>query len=230
VLEGDQGLWAALTNRPADPHRTTRGLGERWETERITVKPYPACQLLHAALDATAAAVRGQAVEPGGVAEVAVTVHPDGASVVCEPAAVKLAPRTPYDAKFSLPWSVAALLVDADVTVATYAPESLGRRDVLDLARRVRPLTTDGAGLAADAPARAVVRLHDGRELSAEVPRSRGGPEAPLDEADLLRKVAGLTGSEASGRRLRDAVRGLEVAPDLTQLVSAFAQAAGGER
>ena len=54
-------------------------------------------------------------------------MHPDSASVVSEPAVVKVAPRTSYDAKFSLPWSVAALLLDGDIAVATYDPGSVAR-------------------------------------------------------------------------------------------------------
>ncbi|TMR27748.1 MmgE/PrpD family protein, partial [Nonomuraea zeae] len=50
VLEGEHGLYGALLGRPG--LRPSEDLGEVWEVTRITVKPYPACQLLHAALDA----------------------------------------------------------------------------------------------------------------------------------------------------------------------------------
>ena len=40
--------------------------------------------------------------------------------IVCEPAAVKRAPRTDYDAKFSLPFTVAAALLEGRVGVSTF--------------------------------------------------------------------------------------------------------------
>ena len=106
-------------------------------------------------------------------------MHPDSASVVWEPAAVKVAPRTSYDAKFSLPWSVAALLLDGDIAVATYDP-GVGRpprgrragragpyrRDRRRRRRRRRSPGTSGSRCATAAPSRA-------RSTAARAARSR---------------------------------------------------------
>ena len=37
---------------PVTAEQLTEGLGDRWEVESITLKPYPLCQLSHASLDA----------------------------------------------------------------------------------------------------------------------------------------------------------------------------------
>jgi 2-methylcitrate dehydratase PrpD len=231
VLEGPAGLWAALSARRADPERVLSGLGETWEVTRITIKPYPACQLSHAALDATAGLL-GELRAAGGAAEVAelvAAVHPDSAAIVCEPAGDKVCPRTPYDAKFSLPWSLAALLVDGGVSVATYTPESVRRPEVAGLAGRVRTVLAPSDRVAADAPGRVVVRLRDGRELTGAVDRSRGGPDAPLDDDAVMDKVLGLAGSAPAVPKLAMTVRDLADQPDLTALVELVAAAASGE-
>jgi 2-methylcitrate dehydratase PrpD len=199
VLEGPNGVWAALSSRPADPDRVLRGLGTTWEVERITIKPYPACQLSHSTLDA-AAAVWPDLIAAGGVAEVAevvAMVHPDSAAIVSEPEAIKAHPRTPYDAKFSLPWSVAALLIDGGVSIDTYDPASVGRPEVAELATRVRTVLAPSDTVAAAAPGRVVVRLRDGRELAGEVAHSRGGPDAPLDDDAIATKLLLLGGDPA---------------------------------
>ena len=126
-------------------------------------------------------------------------MHPDSASVVSEPAAVKVAPRTPYDAKFSLPWSVAALLLDGDIAVATYDPGSVARPEVAALAGRVRTVVTGGDGVAADAPGHVRVTLRDGSTLEGAVNRSTGGPQSPLSDADLHGKFLGNAGESARG-------------------------------
>ena len=166
VLEGDKGLYAALSGRPAHPVRVLAGLGERWETAAIAFKPYPACQLLHATLDAVAS-VLAEVPDPGRVASVVADVHPDSAMIVCEPWSAKLRPQTAYDAKFSLPWSVAALISDRNVGLATYSPASIARPEIAALAARVQVRRTESAGSAAKA--------------------ARPGPDPPQRRADRHR-------------------------------------------
>jgi 2-methylcitrate dehydratase PrpD len=228
VLEGPAGLWAALSDRPANPDRVLHGLGETWEVTRITIKPYPACQLSHATLDAVAA-VLPDLVAAGGVGEVSevvALVHPDSAAIVSEPAPDKVRPRTPYDAKFSLPWSVAAQLIDGSVSVETYAPASVGRLDVAELAARVRTVLAPSAAVAADAPGRVILRLRGGRELVGEVPRSRGGPDAPLDDDAVAAKLLSLAGDAMVVRELADTVRDLAHLPSMESRLALVARAA----
>jgi 2-methylcitrate dehydratase PrpD len=234
VLEGPHGLYAALSDRPADPESVVAGLGTRWETTEITIKPYPSCQLMHATLDAVRAALAGVpdvagsagVRAPADVVEVVADVHPDSAAVVSEPASVKVAPRTPYDAKFSLPWSVAALLVDGEVTVATYDPASIARPEIAALAARVRSVPADSAVVAADAPGHVRLRLADGRTVDGAVERSIGGPAAPLSDDAVLAKFLANAGPTEQARGLAAALAGLGVDPATTPAVLATAAAA----
>ncbi len=227
VFEGEYGFYRALARREADSSAILAGLGDRWEAARITVKPYPACQLMHAQLDAAhkARAELGSA-EPGtaeearglaeAVAEVVVEAHPDAASIVC--ATGKETPRSAYDAKFSLPWSVAAMLVDGSVTVATY--DRIDRPEVLALAARVRTEVVDFGGAAADQPGRVRVRTADGRTGAAEVARSGGGPDDPGIDRLVTAKAAGNLGP--GGEEVIASALGLAQASSLTPLIRAL--------
>ncbi|GAA4082765.1 MmgE/PrpD family protein [Nonomuraea soli] len=162
VLEGPYGLYGALLGLPGlDP---VTELGERWEVTRIGVKPYPACQLLHASLDAA----RGLT---GDIEEIVAEVHPDTAPIVCGEG--KDRPRTPYDAKFSLPWSVAAMIVDGEVTVRTYA--DVDRPEVAALAARIRHEVVPFPGVAAAQPGRLRIRFADGTSTVAQAPPGLAG-------------------------------------------------------
>ncbi len=224
VLEGPHGIYAALSARPADLAAVTGDLGRRWETTRITIKPYPSCQLMHATLDAVRAL---PPLDPEQITEVVAQVHPDSAAVVCEPADVKTAPRTSYDAKFSLPWSVAALLLDGDLGVGSYALDSVRRPAPVALAARVRTELTAGEGVAADAYGHVVAHLADGTTREGRVPCSSGGPDAPLSDDALLAKFRSNAGPEAAP--LATALQSLGEDPAVTPSRIAAAAAAALE-
>jgi 2-methylcitrate dehydratase PrpD len=218
VLDGPHSVYAALSARPADLDAVVGELGERWETTRIGIKPYPSCQLMHTSLDATRQ-VLDRIPSADAVAEIVAQVHPDSAPTVCEPVDRKVAPRTSYDAKFSLPWSVAALIVDGDVGVPTYELDSILRPEVAALSAKVRSVVTPTDGVAADAPGRVDITLTDGTVLTGEVARSAGGPDNPLSDDALLAKFFGNVGGEtAASRELADRVLGLADEKDLTRI------------
>jgi 2-methylcitrate dehydratase PrpD len=220
VLDGPHGIYAALSARPADLSAVTDGLGERWEVERITIKPYPSCQLMHVTLDALAN-LRERLPAADQVEAITAYVHPDSAPTVCEPADVKVTPRSVYDAKFSLPWSVAALLVDGRIGVDTYDEASIARPEVAALAAKVTTVVEDlsGGGVAADAPGKVEVVLVDGTVLTAETPRSLGGPDHPLSDDQLLAKFFANAGGEVPvARELSDRLLALDAEPNLTRI------------
>ncbi|HEX9776359.1 MAG TPA: MmgE/PrpD family protein [Actinomycetota bacterium] len=192
IIEGEHGLfrlYAGATVESLSP------LGSTWETTRITIKPYPACQLSHASLDALLAA----GVPADDVASLTFELPADSIAIVCEPAEVKRAPRTPYEGKFSLPYCAAALLLDGGLTLESFDPAALARAGVLQLAEGVsaRPRLFDGAP--ADAPGIVEARMLDGQIVRAEVPTSRGGPSHPLTDDELLTKFEANAGGTEAG-------------------------------
>lgn len=206
-LEGEFGLYRVFADARPD-QGVLASLGEEWEIEQITIKPYPACQLIHATLDA-AHRLRETVGDYRTLREVTAYVPGTVALVVCEPPDQKVAPATPYDAKFSLPWSVAAMLVDGEVGVSTYDAHQLGRPDVAALSARIRHVLVDYDGPDAEAPGRLLATTVDGDRAEAFVPRSSGTPAHPLSADALRAKVTGNLGGGEPVQRLVDAVDAL---------------------
>lgn len=225
VLEGPRGLYAALAGADPDLEAVVGGLGERWETGRIGIKPYPACQLMHATLDAVAAAIAAREVRAADVAEVVAAVHPDSAAVVCDPDRDLTRPLNPYDAKFSLPWSVAALLLDGFVSESTYAIESVRRPEVAALAAKVRTESAPSDRVAGDASGQVRVRLHNGEVLDGAVARSAGGPDAPLSPEALRAKFLANAGGGVAASRLWQTLVDIDELTDLSYLTEQFSEA-----
>ncbi|SFK81474.1 2-methylcitrate dehydratase PrpD [Streptosporangium canum] len=212
VFEGRYGLYGALAGRPVGGAAVLAGLGERWELTRITIKPYPVCQLSHAALDA---AVRLRPKLGGrDVDEIVVEIHPDAAQFVCGPGRER--PASAYAAKFSLPWCLAALLVDGALTVATF--DDLDRPEVVALAARVRHEPVDFGGVAACQPGRVSALLADGSRVAAAVEHSGGGPDDPALDELVRAKAAANLGDETIAATVDE----LERLPDLTSLMAAL--------
>jgi 2-methylcitrate dehydratase PrpD len=224
VLEGRFGLFATFADVHAiDLEPMLADLGRRWETPRIAFKPYPACHYVHAPIDAAARAVGPRGVSTAEILEVVVRVPQAAVSLVLEPAAAKARPRTPYDAKFSLPFSVATMLVHGNVDLGSYRQEAIGDERVLELAGKVRYEAVEFPTFPKALPGGTRIVLRDGRVLEAEIPNQRGGPENPMSAAEIsvkFRKNARLALPSESADRLEHLVLALEHERDAREVFS----------
>jgi 2-methylcitrate dehydratase PrpD len=221
VFEGRFGLFATHAGLRETALAGTLGrLGTVWHTPEIAFKPYPSCHFMHGALDASRQALGGRRLGPGEVGSILASVPKDGVAFVLEPLADKRSPRTAYDAKFSLPFSVAAMLVDGEVGVGTYAAERVKDARLLELAAKVRYLVKPYGGSVDAFPGGVRIELANGSALEADVPHQRGGPANPLDDADVrakFRSNAGLALPPSDVDRLESVLLGLDAVDDLPQ-------------
>ena len=219
VFEGRFGVYRAFAERDdIDAETLTAELGERWETPRIAFKPYPACHYVHASLDAAAQALAETPVRTEDIEEIVALTTEAGVSLVLEPLADKHRPRTEYEAKFSLPYSIAWLLVHGHVDVSTYTDQAIADPDVLALAAKVRYEVKDYDTYPRAFPGGVRIHTRDGRTLEAELPYQRGGHENPMSAEQVREKFrtnAALALSAAEVEALEEAVTALERSGDL---------------
>lgn len=216
VFEGNRGFFATyLHGAEYDMASITDGLGSQWLTEEIAFKPYPACHYVHAPLDALAEILAKEPVTADEIESLTAFTDETGVRLVLEPLADKRAPRTAYDAKFSIPYVFGAQLVYGAVGVETFTERAISDPAVLAVASRVdyeprhyanRP-DAFGGGVR--------LRTKDGRVYENELRYQRGAPENPLTVADVEAKYAAnaslaLSGAEATA--LRQFVLGLDSA------------------
>jgi 2-methylcitrate dehydratase PrpD len=214
VLEGRFGVFHAFVDTRIDLEPQLADLGERWETPRIAFKAYPACHFSHGSLGATATLIDG--IDPREIDDILVTVPEAGVSLVLEPAATKVAPRTGYEGKFSLQYSTAAMLVHGRVGLSTYTPEALADAGVLELARKVRYETKEYASYPAAFPGGVRIRLRDGRTVEADCPYQLGAPENPMSETQVREKFRENAALDNGGfNRLEETVLALDEAVDV---------------
>ena len=229
VLEGRFGLYHAFLGAEKDEidiAAQLHDLGQRWETPRIAFKPYPACHFIHGSLGATATLAPD--VEPDDIEEVVVTVPEAGVALVLEPATAKRAPRTDYEAKFSLQFSTAAMLVHKQVGVRSYMDDAIADPRVLEVARKVRYQTKAFDSYPAAFPGGVSIRTKDGRTVEAEFPYQRGAPENPMSREEVaakFRENAAVAISEEDTEALEDAVLAIEEHDDLAAALAPLTHA-----
>ena len=189
VYEGRFGLYKThLATVATRPDAVAEDLGATWELLRSAVKPYPVCHLNHAFIDSGLALRAEYQIRTQDIEEITAAIHPVSRKIVCEPAEAKWEPRSEYDAKFSLPYEVAAALVRGRFTLAELEEDALQDREILALARKVRVID-DAESAYPDAYSGALeIRLADGRVVHHREQINRGHELRPLSNDEIVAK------------------------------------------
>jgi 2-methylcitrate dehydratase len=212
VLDGKEGLTHCL----GPSWRLgvlTAGLGASWRIPRCGLKAYPTEALTHSPITGVLALVREHDLRPEAVARVEVRTVARAVDILADPP--KYDPRTRETADHSLPYVVAAALVDRRVTPAQLAPERIADPVIRAQLPKVAVVADPELEKTFPARKRAVVSVTtvDGRVLTRVVEAPKGDPDDPLTDAEIEEKLDALAApalSDEARRRLKDTVWGLE--------------------
>ncbi len=166
ILEGPQGLYAATCREPKP-----MVLGTGWRIEEVSFKPWAACRHAHPAIDcALELRAAGRLTAPFHVETYA------DALTFCD----KPNPATETEAKFSLQHAVAVIADGRNATPADFTPEAIAALAGL----RAQVTVAAAPEITARYPA------HFGARLNGfELVDTRGDPERPVGEADIVAKM-----------------------------------------
>lgn len=197
MFEGTHGFFDAfLGGEEPDADRLSRGLGADWETERIAIKPYPACHFLHAYMDAGARA----GLKWADIEEIVCKVPPAIVGIVAEPRAPRLHPATTAAARYSLPFAVATAIVGGRDALELFGHEARSDRRVLTLAERVHHEPDASLPFPGVFAARMRIHTRSGRTHTTEEPVNRGHPDSPLSDTELAEKFMRNARARIDGR------------------------------
>jgi 2-methylcitrate dehydratase PrpD len=208
AIEGKWGFLHAYAPA-ADAAKVLAGLGSRWETLRIAIKPYPSCRYSHAPIEGIVALVRAHGIRAEEVREIAVGLPEPGWKITGDPLPEKQAPKSVVDGQFSMPFCAAVALRTGGLAWDDYA-RHLGDAHTLALCRKVRVFVDPRAQ--ADFPAQmsGSVRIETARgafETYVRVPK--GEPENVLSAEELRAKFDGLVAPWLDARRREELARAI---------------------
>ena len=224
VFEAPYGGFCTTFSRSQDRFNLdelSAGLGERFETLRVSLKFYSCVGSNHTTLDAIRAI---RARRPFGRDDIAeILVH--GSQVTVDHVGWPYRSEGLTSAQLNLPFCVATLLLKGDVFVDEFTPDCVDDQERIALSRKVKvvhdpAITALGAG--ARHKVRVGIRFKDGSVESETREAPRGSEQSFASADDIVGKFRKLTRGVMAAMQqnaLIDAVLNLDKLPDSRTLV-----------
>ncbi len=221
VFEGRHGFYRSFGGPSEYEFAKILQLGREWEIPRLTFKSYPCGSISHPYMDCALRLKEKHAVKPERVVEVVCRTAEGPVHRLWEPLENKQRPTSSYGAKFSLPYSIAVMLVHGKAGLQEFSDETIRDPRVLDLAQKVRYEVDPTIDYPRHFSGHVKMFLDDGSVLEENQTHPRGGFEEPLPPEEIKAKFranAGLALSQGKVDAIIDVIENLEKLPVITGL------------
>jgi len=226
ILEADRGFYRAAAGG-YEPSLIEGKLGAPWTFDHpgVSIKPHPSGSLTHPGMGLMLELIRQHDLRPEQVSRVRV-----GTNRNMPNALIHHRPTTELQAKFSMEFCMAILLLERKAGLAEFTDERVNRADVRALIERLEfGVHPDAEAAGYDKMTTIVdVELADGRTLSGRADFGKGSPANPMTDAELEAKFhecaawGGLPRAQAA--RVAELVWDLEQLADVRELTALLAQ------
>ncbi len=192
IFEGKEGL-NDIMGSGWDEEALLGGLGDSYKILECSMKAFPTEALTHSHITCTLKIVRENDVKPEDIAEVKVTTIARAVDILFD--TEKYSPKNRETADHSLPYTIAAAVVDRKITTDQFKEERINDPVI----RSVLPKIIGEASeefermFPAKQPSKVVITLTDGSSFKAEVDYPKGDPREPMTQEDLNVKFESLT-------------------------------------
>jgi 2-methylcitrate dehydratase len=201
----------------------TDGLGESWRITQCGMKFFPTEALTHAPISAVLDLVKKNDLHPDQVTKIQIRSLARAADILSDPS--KYDPHTKETADHSLPYVIAAALVDRQVTPAQFEMAKITDSTIRAQLEKVEVVADPEIEKVFPALQRVIVTItkSDGQTFTQQLDYPKGDPRNPLTDQEIEEKFAALAeGVLSSGaqKKLKDAVWNLEKLGSVTKLMS----------
>jgi len=200
----------------------TGSLGESWRITQCGMKAFPTEALTHTPISAVLDLVREHDLQPDQVATIRIHSLARAADILSDPS--KYDPRSKETADHSLPYVIAAALVDRQVTPLQFTPEKITDPAIRAQLRKVEVVGDPEIEKVFPALQRVIVtvRTTGGREFTRQLDFPKGDPRNPLSDREIEEKFSALAEGVLSGpaqQKVKDAVWKLEKLRSVSELM-----------
>jgi 2-methylcitrate dehydratase PrpD len=188
VFEGTHGFFSAFGGKNEYDFEKILELGKRWEIPRLTFKSYPCGSISHPYMDCALRIKQKYSPAAEQIAEVICRTAEGPVHRLWEPLADKQKPVSSYGAKFSLPYSIAVMLIRGQAGLEEFSEAAIRDTELLALAAKVRYDLDPTIDYPRHFEGHVQVRMKDGSIFTEDQLHPRGGYEDPLPPEEIEAK------------------------------------------
>jgi len=203
VFEGKEGLMDVF-GPDWDKDKLLGGLGGKFKILDCSMKAFPTEALTHTHLSATLKVINDNDIRYDQIEQVTITTIARACDILFDPH--KYRPESRETADHSLPYCVAAAIVDRKITTQTFSDEKLKDPRIWEVIDKINGEASIEFErmFPAKQPSRVVVKIKDGREFSEYLEYPKGDPREPMTMADLENKFSALSAGLLSSERQKE--------------------------
>ena len=197
VLDAVKG-YAHATSAQPDLNEIVDALGRRYETMETIFKRHACCGHTHGAIDAVIDLMDENDLDPREITEITVETYPIAVDVV----GGDYSPGTSAEAKFSLPYCVAAAAILGSASLDAFTVEQIANPALRELMGRVKVQVGEEFTEARLGCAKVTIRTETAGDLARRVDVPKGYPENPMSSAELRGKFRELSRAALTAGRI----------------------------
>lgn len=221
VIDGKEGLVRCL-GPEWKLDILTDGLGASWRITQCGMKAFPTEALTHTPISAVLDLVLQHDLKPVQITKVHIRSLARAADILADPS--KYDPRSKETADHSLPYVIAAAIVDRQVTPQQFTDAKIDDPAIRAQLRKVEVVADPEIEKVFPALQRVIVTIFtsDGRQLTRQLDYPKGDPRNPLSDREIEEKFDALAKpvlSAAARAKVKDAVWNLEKLATVTDLM-----------
>src|SRR6266704_273226 len=201
----------------------TEGLGDSWRITQCGMKAFPTEALTHTPISAVLDLIKTNDLKPDQVEKVQIRSLARAADILSDPS--KYDPRTKETADHSLPYVIAAAIVDRQVTPVQFEMKKIMDPTIRAQLKKVEVVADPEIEKVFPALQRVIVNITtiEGRTFSKQLDYPKGDPRNPLTDAEVEEKFAALADgvlSAGAQKKLNDAIWNLEKVGSVSKLMA----------
>ncbi len=188
VLEGKEGLFHVFDDIQWNREILTYDLGEKFLITECGYKAFPTEALTHQPISAALAVKEHHALKPEQISQVLVQTTTRGADILSDPS--KYQPTTKETADHSLPYCIAAALVDGAVLPSSFSEDKLKDPAVWEMLKKIKVVADPAIDAMFPGVKRAIVSITTthGQVYTEQVDDAKGSPENPMSDEEVVAK------------------------------------------
>ena len=195
ILERDGGYFQAVTNK-INQEKVVANLGDKYAIDDERFVRYGSDGAIHSAIDGLLDIMKENEITHEDISSIEAGVFP----VAYEVTGSLYEPKTGSDARFSLPYGLAAAAIDGEVGPKQFRDERVQDPKIIEFAKKVKAYADPefaalgySSGGSIFQGSKVKVRTTQGNEYECRVDSHKGTPANPLTEEELFEKLRWLS-------------------------------------